>query len=111
VTDDEVINGFVRYLRGTGYPDLTVDRRPDRLDRSTPAIDAVAGPFAIEHTSLEALPDQRRNDSWYERVVGPLQREFAELPYGLVVSIPYTVVSLGVRLGKDSRCFAKVGSF
>jgi hypothetical protein len=96
VTDDDVIDAFVGHLSETGYPNLVVDRRPDKLERSAPAIDAIAGQFAIEHTSLEALPDQRRNDAWYERVVSPLEREFGDtLPYGLVVSIPYGVVMAG----------------
>jgi hypothetical protein len=96
VRDDEVIDAFVEHLRMTGRPVFTVDRRPDKLDRSAPAIDAIAGQFAIEHTSLEALPDQRRNDAWYERVVGPLEREFGDkLPYGLVVSVPYGAVTAG----------------
>jgi hypothetical protein len=35
-----------------------VDRWPDREDRTKLEIDAVAGPFAIEHTQIDSFPGQ-----------------------------------------------------
>jgi len=74
----ELIDAFTTHLgRQKGYPNLEVDRWPDEENRQSPEIDALAGPFAIEHTSIDALPDQRRADDWYSRIVAGLDREIA----------------------------------
>jgi len=51
---------------------LTVDRRPDEENRQSQDIDAVAGPFAIEHTSIDSVANQRRADDWFVQVVDGL---------------------------------------
>ena len=61
--DREVIAAFVRYLRQQGHPGLKVDRLPDEVNRKTGDIDAIAGPFAIEHTSINTVPHQRRDSA------------------------------------------------
>ena len=59
--DSEVVDAFVSHLRELGYPSLTVEWRPDEENRDSSDIDAIAGSFAIEHTSIDTLPDQRRD--------------------------------------------------
>ena len=74
--DYDVIDAFIEYLRKHGYPELTVTSYPDKENRSSPDIDAIAGPFAIEHTSIDTLPNQRRNNDWFKKVLGNLEQEF-----------------------------------
>ena len=74
--DYEVVAKFVEHLREHGYPKLKICRHPDKENRVSSDIDAVAGPFAIEHTSIDTLPNQRRNNEWFMKVVGGLEEEF-----------------------------------
>ena len=62
--DSEVIERFVAHLARHGPQGLKVDEIPDLKERNLPEIDAIAGPFAIEHTSIDTVPHQRRNDDW-----------------------------------------------
>ena len=57
-----VIDKFVAHLRKNGHPDLHVDRGSDGENRDSPDIDATAGPFVIEFTSIDVPPDQRLLD-------------------------------------------------
>ncbi len=69
MNDRSVIDAFVAHLREEGYPDLRVERRPDDENRESSDIDAITGPFAIEHTSIDTLPNPYRR-----QLTGPLQR-------------------------------------
>lgn len=71
MTDRQVISEFVAYLAANGRPGLSVDRWPE--DEKDGEIDAVAGDLAIEHTSIDTLPDQRRDSAWFARVVARLE--------------------------------------
>lgn len=94
--DRYVVDAFVAYLRDHGHPDLRVERRPDDENRETPDIDAVAGGFAIEHTSIDTLPDQRRNEARLERVFGTIEQEFDDaLPYHLSIGVPNAAIGRG----------------
>ena len=73
MNDCDVINFFVAYLRENGHPGLQVDRWPDKENRGTADIDAVAGHFAIEHTSVDTVPNQRRDSNWFKQVVDGLE--------------------------------------
>ena len=96
--DKDVVKAFVKYLRDNGHPGLCIDRYPDEANRSSPDIDAVAGPFAIEHTSIDTLPNQRRDSDWFMSVIGNLEAEIKPLlPYRLVITLEYE----GVRRGQD----------
>jgi hypothetical protein len=94
MNDFEVIEAFVAYLRGRGHPGLRVDSWPDR---ERPAeIDALAGAFAIEHTSIDTLQNQRRDDDWFSRVVSGLEAELSTPPAGrLHVILEYHAVHTG----------------
>ena len=73
--EHDVINVFVTHLgHHKGYPNLAVSRWPDKENRTEPEIDAVAGVFAIEHTSIDSVANQRQLDDWYSRVVGGLDQ-------------------------------------
>lgn len=67
-----------------------VDCWPDEVNRTAPEIDALAGDgrFAIELTSLDSIPNQRKREAEFMRVVGNLEAELSPaMEYRLVVSI------------------------
>jgi len=78
INDRDVIDAFVAYPRETGYPGLHVDGRPDEDNRGSADMGAQAGPFAIEHTSINMLPNRRRDSDWFMRVAGNLGHELDE---------------------------------
>lgn len=96
LTDKKVIGLFVKYLADQGHHGIEVDAWPDEERPSE--IDAIAGPFAIEHTSVDTIPNQRRDGAWFVRVVKPLEDEFrCRLPFRLVLTFPYE----GIQTGQD----------
>jgi len=99
--DEEVVNLFVIHLADHGYPGLKVDRRPDKVERNRCDIDAIAGNFAIEHTSIDTLHDQRKNSDWFMKAVGSLEEELAaKLDYHLSITLPYDGIQAGVDWDK-----------
>jgi hypothetical protein len=98
LTDKEVIDLFVKYLAEQDNPGLKVDDWPDEKNRNSTEIDAVAGPFAIEHTSIDTVPNQRRDADWFLKVVKALEDEFkCKMPFRLVLTFPYD----GIQTGQD----------
>lgn len=96
MNDRHVIDAFVANLRDHGQPGLQVDRRPDEENRGSPDIDAVAGTFAIEHTSIDTLPNQRRDSDWFMRAAGNLEKELeAAPPFRLGITLEYDAVGIG----------------
>lgn len=96
MNDRDVINAFVAYLRGNGHPGLKVERWPDSENRESEEIDAIAGAFAIEHTSIDSLPNQRRNSHWFTQVVGGIERELSgSIPFRLSVTLEYHAIRKG----------------
>lgn len=94
--DSDVINAFVVHLRGHGYPDLCVDAWPDRKNRNSSEIDAIAGPFAIEHTSIDTLPNQRGESAQFMNAVGEIGLELPKkISFRLNITIEYTAVKKG----------------
>lgn len=94
--DYEVIEAFVKHLQEHGYPRLKICRYPDQENRSSSDIDAIACPFAIEHTSIDTLPNQRRNNDWFIQVIGDLEQEFeSQLSFRISIMFPYDVTTKG----------------
>jgi hypothetical protein len=106
--DRDVIDAFVAYLSKHGYPGLQIDRRPDEKNRCSTDIDAIAGHFAIEHTSIDTIPNQRRDSDWFMRAAGGLVKELPNKPsFLLKIILEYNAVTKGQdwttirrRLGK-----------
>jgi hypothetical protein len=98
VKDCEVIEAFVAFLRAQGHPGLRVDSRPEQTNRKSPEIDAIAGTFAIEHTSVDTLLNQRRDADWFTQVVGGLEAELAISP---ACRVSITLEYHGVHPGQD----------
>ena len=94
--DSEVIERFVTYLAQHGHQGLKVDEIPDLKERNLREIDAIAGPFAIEHTSIDTVPNQRRNDDWFQQVIDGLEQELSDrLSFYLYVILEYGAVKTG----------------
>ncbi len=94
--DYEVIDAFIEYLREHGHPELMISCHPDEENRDSPDIDAIAGPFAIEHTSIDTLPNQRRNNDWFDQVIQGLKQDLrSELPFRLGITFPYSAITKG----------------
>jgi hypothetical protein len=98
VKDCEVIEAFVAFLRARGHPGLRIDSWPEKTNHNSPEIDAIAGAFAIEHTSVDTLPNQRGDADWFTKVVRGLETELAISP---TCRLSITLEYHAVRSGQD----------
>jgi hypothetical protein len=90
--DRGVITSFVAFLAANGRPGLRVDGWPE--DEKDGEIDAVAGPFAIEHTSIDTLPDQRQLSAYLMQMIGDLETAVVTRQH-LLVYIHYDAIQRG----------------
>jgi len=97
LNDKAIVDAFISYLRQKGYPNLKVERRPEEENRNSSDIEAIAGPFAIEHTSIDTIINQRRDSDWFFKAVGGLEELTQQLTCRLSITIPYE----GVQIGQD----------
>ncbi len=94
----EIIQQFVNHLANHYNSSLQIDSWPDEERGTSKEIDAIAGHFAIEHTSIDTIPNQRRDAAWFLQAVGSLEEEFfGKLPFRLMVILPYE----GIQTGQD----------
>ena len=84
------IEGLLEYLSPVPSG---VDRWPDREERNERAIDAVAGPYAIEHTCVDSFPGQSEDTSFFN-ALATIERD-THLNYRLVVSFPVGALRRG----------------
>jgi hypothetical protein len=91
--DCEVVDAFVAFLAARERPGLQVDGRPE--EETDGEIDAVAGDLAVEHTSIDTLPNQRRDSEWHLQVFRPLETEFLNLDVMLWVLLPHSALQKG----------------
>jgi hypothetical protein len=90
--DIEVVEAFVSFKAANGWPGLKIDQRPEKeRDRE---IEAVAGPFAIEHTSIDTLPDQRQLSAYLMQMIGDLETAVVTRQH-LLVYIHYDAIQRG----------------
>jgi hypothetical protein len=98
LTDAMVVDAFVGHLAEERHPGLHIESRPDVTNRSSADIDALAGPFAIEHTSIDTIENQRRDGSWFGAVAERLEEAFrGRLRFRLRLVFPYE----GIAAGQD----------
>jgi hypothetical protein len=93
--DFQVIEAFVAYLRENRYPDLCIGRRPDKDNPQSKDIDAIAGPFAIEHTLITTFRNQKAQDNWFTKAMAKLESELPNPPYELVINSEFDAVKIG----------------
>jgi hypothetical protein len=74
-------------------------RSSPREERSEEAIDAIAGPFAIEHTSVDTLKNQRRDSAWFMQAAGNLEAELRREGHApacrLAITLEYDAIGKG----------------
>lgn len=90
VNDRAVVIAFVSFLG------LDIDGFPED-DKDEPfKIDALAGPYAVEHTSIDIAQDQRGHEAQFQRLIGPLEEEFCGLLSNrLSIRMPYASFAIG----------------
>jgi hypothetical protein len=91
--DREIVERFVEYLRDDGFPDLRIDSWPEDDHPGQSVVEALAGKLAIEHTSVDTLPDQRRIGEHFNEALAILER--LPVTARLSISVPYELVSVG----------------
>ena len=75
MNDKELIAVFVQHLERIDGTLIRIDSFPDDDNRKSRDIDALAGQYAIEHTSIDSIPKQREDDSYFVRALGGLESE------------------------------------
>jgi hypothetical protein len=96
MNDRDVIRAFVAYLQENGHPNLEVERWPEDENRVSKEIDATAGALSIEHTSIDTLPNQRRDSDWCIQVVGGIEYELHNsIPFRLSITLEHQAVTTG----------------
>ena len=98
MSEQEVIVAYVSYL-GTllGHSNLSVDRWPDKENRTDPEIDAIAGKLAIEHTSIDSVANQRQLNDWYLQVTEGLDQIIkGHVDCGLTITLEFFAIGKGM---------------
>ena len=92
--DRACIRAFASFLKTIGHPVTGVDRWPE--DEAHGEIDAVVGPYAIQHTSVDSLPSGRLADARFKQVVGALEEELAsKLGFPLMLTWDWAAIQKG----------------
>jgi hypothetical protein len=91
--DREIVTRFVEHLRDEGRAGLKVDCWPEDENPGQSEIEAIAGDLAIEHTSIDTLPYQRRIGDHFEEALAILERLPASAR--LAINVPYELVKVG----------------
>lgn len=99
-----VIKEVLEFLSKTIKVGCKIIKHPDEIERNLPACDALAHvgdrKVAVEHTSIDSVPFQRRDDKRFMALLGPLESKLAgKLPtpghYQLV--IPMNAIPTGIN--------------
>jgi len=88
--EHRAIQGLLRHL---SPPGVAIDRWPDREERNATSIDAIAGPYAIEHTCVDSFPGQSRDTSYFAALAA-IEADTC-LNHSLFVSVPVGALSPG----------------
>jgi len=103
-----ILTKFVNHLANNGYDCVKVDRWPDEENRQSPDIDAIAGRYAIEHTSIDTLYDQRKRGFYFEGVVKKIEAKYKDnLPFMVNISVPYDSTKKKFDWNKIGKSFQK----
>jgi hypothetical protein len=84
--EKECISAVIKLLRRVDFPNIPEPQWIDGHEIGDGLPEAVAEPFVIEHFTVDALPQQRRNGAWFSEVVSPIEAEYADrLGFRLVI--------------------------
>jgi len=95
MNDKYLIRKLVDHIRESENIDLEISRWPDEENRITSDIDAIAGKYAVEHTSVDFLSNQRRNSAWFRNIFKFLEGREFDISYRLRIIIPYDAIRKG----------------
>lgn len=98
--EQSVINAFVRAQERMIGIEWKIIEWPDANPRAVNEIDAVASRsntlVAIEHMSIDAIENQRRDSNYFSKAMGDLEKELQGLlPFSLRITIPYEAITRG----------------
>jgi hypothetical protein len=91
--DREIVTRFIEQIRDEARSDLKIDRWPEDENPGQSEIEAVAGNLAIEHTSIDTLPNQRRDGEWFMNALASVER--IPVSFRLRIRVPYKLVAKG----------------
>src|SRR5262249_19632865 len=91
---------FAAFLKAIRRPVDGVDRWPE--DGGTQnEIDGIVGPYAIQHTSVDAFPRARESDHQFKRVVGNLEEQLdGKLGFPLAMAWEWAAIRKGQKYPK-----------
>lgn len=99
-----VIRELLKFLAKTLKVDYKILEYPDEIERKLPACDALAvvgsRKVALEHTSIDSVPFQRRDNSRFIKLLGPLEEKLTgklPVPGHYRLDIHMNVIPTGIR--------------
>lgn len=98
--EQNIINAFVRSQERTTGIEWKIIEWPDANLNANKEIDAIAlfntTKIAIEHMSIDAIENQRRDSNYFSKAMGDLEKELQGLlPFSLRITIPYEAITRG----------------
>lgn len=94
--DRQIVEAFARHLRDSGMPGLKVDVWLEDAFPATSQVEAMVGPFAVEHTSCDTFHNQRATADWFDETVTPIEQLLAAaMPGYMRIYFPAEAVSRG----------------
>ena len=80
LSEQQLIEAFVRQLRQKGWSDLKIVGWPDKQPGTSGEIDALiegsSQKIALEHTSIDSYPSQRADNARFRVVLERLESDF-----------------------------------
>ena len=95
-----VIQKFVTHLSKVKQVSLRITTWPDKVNRSKRDIDALVEGgsvrIAIEHTTIDTVPDQRRDSARFMKVFGKIDTELSgEFDARIRLTVPFGAIPTG----------------
>jgi hypothetical protein len=92
--DRAIITLFAAFLREIGQPVRGVDCWPE--DHAEGEIDAIVGPYALQHTSVDSLPEGRAHDARFSEVIKGIEAAFrGKLGFFLAITFSWGSIEKG----------------
>ena len=74
-----------------------MDGWPDKENRTEPEIDAIAGNFAIEHTTVDSVENQRQRNDWFRKAIEGLDQAIRDhVDCGLTITLDFDAIRKGM---------------
>jgi hypothetical protein len=94
--DRQIVEAFTHHLRKMRLADVSVDCWLEDAFPGTSQVEAIAGHFAIEHTSCDTFHNQRATADWFDEIVTPIERLLSPaMPGRIRIYLPEGSISKG----------------